>query len=122
MLEVFSAWPILVPIQTNLNCKIKTKILKIILITLVYFNFSFLTFRELPSLDDKHTVFGKLVGGSDVFNKIEYIETDKKDRPKTSIKIEDCLVFVDPFAEVDQQVIFRKDFFSKKSHIILVKN
>lgn len=63
-----------------------------------------MTFRELPSLDDKHTVFGKLVGGSDVFNKIEYVETDKKDRPKTSIKIEDCIVFVDPFAEVDAEV------------------
>lgn len=76
-----------------------------------------MTFRELPNLDDKHTVFGKLVGGSDVFNKIEYIETDKKDRPKTSIKIEDCLVFVNPFAEVDQQVILII-FFSIKVTIL----
>ena len=59
----------------------------------------------MPHLDNVHTVFGKLVGGSDIFNKIEYIETDKKDRPKTSIKIEDCIVFVDPYVQVDEQVM-----------------
>jgi peptidyl-prolyl cis-trans isomerase-like protein 2 len=49
-------------------------------------------------------VFGKVVGGLDVLSRIEAVETDKKDRPKTSIKIEDCLVFVDPYAEIDEQL------------------
>ena len=64
----------------------------------------FITFRSCPHLDNKHSVFGKVVGGLDVLNRIEAVETDKKDRPKTSIKIEDCLVFVDPYAEVDEQI------------------
>ena len=49
-------------------------------------------------------MFGKVVGGLDVLSKMEAIDTDKKDRPKVSIKIEDTLVFVDPYAEVDEQV------------------
>jgi peptidyl-prolyl cis-trans isomerase-like protein 2 len=55
-------------------------------------------------LDSVHSVFGKVVGGIDVLMKMEAVEVDKKDRPKTSIKIEDCLVFVDPYKEVDEQV------------------
>jgi peptidyl-prolyl cis-trans isomerase-like protein 2 len=45
-----------------------------------------------------------VVGGMDVLSRIESVETDKKDRPKVSIKIEDCTVFVDPYLEVDEQV------------------
>lgn len=55
-------------------------------------------------MDNLHTVFGKVVGGLDVLSKIEAVETDKKNRPKTSIMIEDTLVFVDPYKEVDDQV------------------
>ena len=55
-------------------------------------------------MDNKHTVFGKIVGGMDVLYKLEKVETDKKDRPKVSITIEDCIVFTDPYAEVDKQV------------------
>ena len=65
---------------------------------------SFITFRACSHLDNKHTVFGKVVGGLDVLSKMEQVETDKKDRPKVSIKIEDCLVFVDPYKEIDEQV------------------
>lgn len=36
--------------------------------------------------------------------KMEAVDVDKKDRPKTSIKIEDCLVFVDPYKDVDEQM------------------
>jgi hypothetical protein len=35
---------------------------------------------------------------------MEAVDTDKKDRPKVSVKIDDCLVFVDPYKEVDEQV------------------
>ena len=49
-------------------------------------------------------MFGKVVGGLDVLSKMESVETDKKERPKVSIKIEDTIVFVDPYAEIDEQV------------------
>ena len=55
-------------------------------------------------MDNVHTVFGKVVGGLDVLSKMESVETDKKERPKVSIKIEDTIVFVDPYAEIDEQV------------------
>ncbi len=38
---------------------------------------------------------------------LERVETDNKDRPIEDLVIERCLVFVDPFAEVDEQVIMR---------------
>jgi peptidyl-prolyl cis-trans isomerase-like protein 2 len=64
-----------------------------------------MTFRACTHLDNIHTVFGKVVGGLDVLTKMEAVEKDKKDRPKVSIKIEDSLVFVDPYKEIDQNVI-----------------
>lgn len=68
--------------------------------------FSFITFRACTHLDNIHTVFGKVVGGLDVLDKMEKVERDKKDRPKQTIKIEECKVFVNPFTEIDEQVIF----------------
>lgn len=35
-------------------------------------------------------------------------------RPKTSITIEDCLVFVDPYAEIDEQIRLERLNASKK--------
>ncbi|GJJ08795.1 hypothetical protein Clacol_003014 [Clathrus columnatus] len=42
----------------------------------------YITFREAPHLDDKHTVFGKLVGGESVLDALEKLpRKDKTDRP-----------------------------------------
>lgn len=38
----------------------------------------FITFRETPHLDGKHTVFGKLVGGEDVLTAIERAPAEPK--------------------------------------------
>ncbi|XP_077995435.1 RING-type E3 ubiquitin-protein ligase PPIL2-like [Glandiceps talaboti] len=61
----------------------------------------FITFRSCRHLDNKHTVFGKVVGGLDTLTSMEAVETDKKDKPKEDIKIESISVFVNPFDEVD---------------------
>ena len=48
----------------------------------------FITFRPTPHLDNKHTVFGKLVGGEDVLDKIERILVRPgSDRPSKEIVI-----------------------------------
>ncbi len=66
--------------------------------------FSFLTFRSAKHLDNKHTVFGKIVGGIDTLASMERTETDNKDKPIEDIVIERTSVFVDPFTEVDEEV------------------
>lgn len=64
----------------------------------------FITFRSCRQLDGKHTIFGKLVGGLDTLNAIEQIEVDNRDRPIQDIVIEAAQVFVDPFAEAEEQL------------------
>ncbi|KAF7236168.1 hypothetical protein EG68_11749 [Paragonimus skrjabini miyazakii] len=64
----------------------------------------FITFRKCKHLDKKHTVFGKVVGGMETLNKVEFLETDKDDRPLEEIQILNCEVFVDPFKEVEEML------------------
>ena len=63
-----------------------------------------MTYRSCKHLDGKHTVFGKIVGGLDSLSAIEKIETDNKDKPIEDIIIQRANVFVDPFADVDQEL------------------
>merc|ERR1719471_2753492 len=47
----------------------------------------FITYRSCRHLDEKHSVFGRVVGGLETLTKMESIEVDSKDRPKDEIKI-----------------------------------
>lgn len=64
----------------------------------------YITFRSCKHLDRKHTVFGKLVGGFDTLNALEYVSVDDKDKPTADIMIMDTQVFVDPFEEADEML------------------
>lgn len=50
--------------------------------------FFIVTTSAAPWLDGKHTVFGKVVEGMDVVDKIEGLDTDANDRPKQDAVIE----------------------------------
>ena len=63
----------------------------------------FITFRSCRYLDNKHSVFGKVVGGMDTLTAIERIETDSKDKPTSAIKILKATVFLDPYEELDKE-------------------
>lgn len=52
----------------------------------------FITYRSCRHLDNKHTIFGKMVGGLETLDKMERIETDVKSRPKQEIKIVKAVV------------------------------
>ncbi|PVH95509.1 peptidyl-prolyl cis-trans isomeras-like protein-like 2 [Periconia macrospinosa] len=60
----------------------------------------FISYRALPHLDRKHTIFARVVGGLDTtLRDMERAETGEKDRPIKDIEIIDIVVFVDPFEE-----------------------
>lgn len=59
----------------------------------------FITFKPCEHLNNKHTVFGTLVGGAPVLREIESIPTDRRDFPKQDIRITTVNVFVNPFDE-----------------------
>ncbi len=50
--------------------------------------FFIVTAPETPHLDGRHTVFGRVVDGMDVVDRIEATQTDGRDRPRTDIAIE----------------------------------
>ena len=50
--------------------------------------FFLVTADECPWLDGKHTVFGQIVGGMDVLDALESVETDHADRPRKPQVIE----------------------------------
>lgn len=50
----------------------------------------FITLKETPHLDDKHVVFGILLGGFDILKKIENLDTNDEDIPLSEVKIVDC--------------------------------
>ncbi|XP_060066178.1 RING-type E3 ubiquitin-protein ligase PPIL2-like [Ylistrum balloti] len=74
----------------------------------------FFTYRSANHLDGKHAVFGKVVGGLDTLDKMEKVETDKKDRPKEEIKIEECVIYVNPYDEADEMLQQERDSAKQK--------
>ncbi|KAI0557853.1 peptidylprolyl isomerase [Gracilaria domingensis] len=50
----------------------------------------FVTFKDTPWLNGRHVVFGKLVSGGDVLDRLESLRTGSMDRPKEDVKVDDC--------------------------------
>jgi peptidyl-prolyl cis-trans isomerase A (cyclophilin A) len=48
----------------------------------------FITVAATPWLDNRHTVFGEVVEGQDVANKISTVARDRNDRPSTPVAIQ----------------------------------
>lgn len=50
----------------------------------------FILFKDTPWLDGRHVVFGKLIEGEDVLDKLEAVKTSNSDRPNDDVVITDC--------------------------------
>ncbi|KAJ8125062.1 hypothetical protein O1611_g8578 [Lasiodiplodia mahajangana] len=77
----------------------------------------FITYRPVKHLDRKHTIFGKVVGGMDVLNKMEAVETDGSDRPLNRIFMKEIVVYLDPFEEFQKQKAERDKAAEAKAEI-----
>ncbi|KAH7419303.1 peptidyl-prolyl cis-trans isomerase-like protein-like 2 [Cadophora sp. MPI-SDFR-AT-0126] len=63
----------------------------------------FITYKAAKHLDRKHTIFGRVVGGMDVLQKLENVPCDDGNRPLEDIVMDNVVVFVDPFEEFQKQ-------------------
>ncbi|EFX05934.1 peptidyl-prolyl cis trans isomerase [Grosmannia clavigera kw1407] len=59
----------------------------------------FITYRAAHHLDRKHSIFGRVVDGLDVLDRMEAAPVDDRDRPLQDIVIRDVAVYLDPFDE-----------------------
>merc|ERR1712130_263563 len=58
----------------------------------------FILYQAAKHLDGKHSVFGRLVGGMDVLNRMEEAEVNEaNDKPLRAIKIMQMIVYQNPF-------------------------
>ncbi|KAH9848435.1 cyclophilin-like domain-containing protein [Lenzites betulinus] len=50
----------------------------------------FITLRDCPHLNGKHVVFGRVIRGYDIVERIADLPTDEKDRPRAPVVITNC--------------------------------
>ncbi|KNA14287.1 hypothetical protein SOVF_108650 [Spinacia oleracea] len=63
----------------------------------------FIMYKSAKHLNYKHTVFGMVVGGMTTLAAMEKVPVDDDDRPLEEIKINKASIFVNPYAEPDEE-------------------
>eukprot|EP01069_Polyplicarium_translucidae_P000467 Polyplicarium_translucidae@DN1255_c0_g1_i1.p1 len=63
----------------------------------------FITFKSAEHLNDRHTIFGKVVGGAATLKAFEKLKTDRTDRPENPPVIQEAVVFKNPFEELAEE-------------------
>lgn len=65
----------------------------------------FITYAAHPHLDNKYTVFGKVIHGFETLDALEKVPVGHKDRPVMDITLQSVTIHANPLAERD--VVFR---------------
>ena len=50
----------------------------------------FIVYRDTPHLNEKHTIFGRVIHGYEICEKAEQVEKGASDKPLKDVKIMDC--------------------------------
>jgi peptidyl-prolyl cis-trans isomerase-like protein 2 len=74
----------------------------------------FITFRSTRHLDNKHTVFGTVVGGMEVLKSMEHVPTDGDDKPLNDLVIEEAKVYSNPLSEGEMKKEAEAEEMEKK--------
>ena len=76
--------------------------------------FSFITLGECKYLDNKHSVFGEVVGGLALVDKINTWRTNNSSKPDPEIKINQTIVLENPFREAISEIKEAKEKKNEK--------
>ncbi|KAF4715518.1 peptidylprolyl [Perkinsus olseni] len=83
----------------------------------------FITFKSCEHLNNKHTIFGRVVGGGAALDALNETETDRKERPIEPIKIIKTQVFVNPFETIlDDEAAQKKEEEDKLKEAQLLRD
>lgn len=63
----------------------------------------YITYDKQPHLDNKYTVFGKVIDGDDVLDAMEKIPVDEKYRPLQPVKLNRITIHANPIADLSEQ-------------------
>ena len=61
----------------------------------------FITYDKQPHLNNKYTVFGRVIDGQETLDAMEKVPVGKKDRPLTEIKLSSITIHANPLAEAE---------------------
>lgn len=58
----------------------------------------FVTYKAHPHLNGKYTIFGQVIDGMEVLDRMEKVPTGPNDRPLQEIKLNSCTIHANPLA------------------------
>jgi peptidyl-prolyl cis-trans isomerase-like protein 2 len=74
----------------------------------------FISLKACKHLDEKHSIFGEVVGGLVILEKINHIPCDAKEKPSKKIEILDTIVFTNPYRDAIKELLAKEKIANDK--------